>query len=388
MMRKTMMRAGVTGLALAVAACAGDATPPPPAPVVVLVTPASEGGVELTDDLPGRVVAFRTAEIRPQVGGIVQRRLFEEGGMVRAGEPLFQINPAPFAADAGSAAAALARAEATHARARQQADRLRPLVGADAISRQTFDDAVVARDQAAADVAQARSALTRRRLDLGFARVTSPIAGQIGAARVTEGALVSTADTAPMATVQQIDKVYIDVRQPAERYERLRQAAAQGRFDTHAPIDIIGAGGEVLPRKGRLLFSDVSVDAGTGNAVVRVLVDNPGRRLLPGMFVRARLPRLSLPHAVTVPQQAVSHDAGGKAQVHVVDRQERLHDRDVQIGDVVDGRYLILSGLRAGERVVVVGMDHVQPGAPVKALPWKGDSVVIVDQHRAPSPQS
>lgn len=367
------MRAGAIGLALTVSACAGEASPPPPTPVVVLVTAASEGAVDLTDDLPGRVVAYRTAEIRPQVGGIVQRRLFEEGGMVGAGQPLFQINPAPFAADASTAAAALARAQATYARTRQQADRLRPLVGADAISQQTFDDAVVARDQAAADVAQARSALVRRQLDLGFARVTSPIAGQIGAARVTEGALVSMSDSAPMATVQQIDKVYVDVRQPAERYERLRQAIAQGRFDAHAPIDIIGAAGEVLPSKGRLLFSDVSVDAGTGNAVVRVLVDNPARALLPGMFVRARLPRFSLHHAVTVPQQAVSHDAGGKAQVHVVDGQDRLHDRSVQVGDVVEGRYLILSGLRAGERVVVVGMDHVQPGAPVKAMPWKGD---------------
>jgi membrane fusion protein, multidrug efflux system len=374
MMRGTMMKAGTAGLMLTLSACGRDAAPPAPPPVEVLVTAATDGAIDLTDELPGRVVAFRTAEIRPQVGGIVQRRLFEEGSIVQAGQPLFQINPAPFAADAGSAAAALARAEATHARARQQAARLQPLIGADAISRQTYDDAVVARDQAAADVDQARSTLIRRRLDLGFARVTSPIPGLIGAARVTEGALVITSDTSPMATVQQIDKVYIDVRQPAERYERLRQAIAQGRFQPRTPVDIIGATGETLARKGRLLFSDVTVDSGTGNAVVRVLVDNPGQQLLPGMFVRARLPRLRLPHAVTVPQQAVSHDAGGKAQVHVIDAQGRLHDRNVDTGDVVDGRSLILSGLRAGERVVVVGMDRVQPGAPVKALPWKGDA--------------
>lgn len=364
------MNTGVAALALALSACGSGQAPPPAAPVEVLVTAAGDGAVDLTDDLPGRVVAWRTAEIRPQVGGIVQRRLFTEGSMVKAGQALFQINPAPFAADAGTAAAALARAQATHARTRRQADRLQTLVGVDAISRQTYDDAVVARDQAAADVAQARSTLTRRRLDLGFARVTSPIAGQIGAARVTEGGLVSTSDANAMATVQQIDKVYVDVRQPAERYARLQQAITQGRFDARAPIDIIGATGEVLPQKGHLLFSDVTVDSGTGNAVVRVAVDNPGRRLLPGMFVRARLPRLRLSHAVTVPQQAVSHDAGGKALVHVVDGQERLHDRNVEVGDVVEGRYLVLSGLRSGEKVVVVGMDRVQPGAPVKVLPW------------------
>jgi multidrug efflux system membrane fusion protein len=334
-----------------------------------LVTTAGDGAVDLTDDLPGRVVAWRTAEIRPQVGGIVQRRLFTEGSMVKAGQALFQINPAPLPPMRDRRRCPRPR-PATHARTRRQADRLQTLVGVDAISRQTYDDAVVARDQAAADVAQARSTLTRRRLDLGFARVTSPIAGQIGAARVTEGGLVSTSDANAMATVQQIDKVYVDVRQPAERYARLQQAITQGRFDARTPIDIIGATGEVLPQKGHLLFSDVTVDSGTGNAVVRVAVDNPGRRLLPGMFVRARLPRLRLSHAVTVPQQAVSHDAGGKALVHVVDAQERLHDRNVDVGDVVEGRYLVLSGLRSGEKVVVVGMDRVQPGVPVKVQPW------------------
>jgi multidrug efflux system membrane fusion protein len=213
---------------LALAACGGDGAPTAPPPAEVLITPAQDRPVSLADELPGRVVAFRTAEIRPQVGGIVQRRLFTEGAMVSEGQPLFQINPAPFRADAASAAATLARAQATYARANTQANRLKPLVGVDAISRQTYDDATVARDQAAADVAQARAALDRRRLDLGFARVTSPISGQIGAATVTEGALVGTSDANPMATVQQIDKVYVDVRQPAARLDALRAAVAEG----------------------------------------------------------------------------------------------------------------------------------------------------------------
>nr|WP_320076704.1 efflux RND transporter periplasmic adaptor subunit [Novosphingobium ovatum] len=357
-------------LTLLLAACGSGAPPMAPPVAEVLITPAAQQPISLADELPGRVVAYRTAEIRPQVGGIVQARLFTEGAMVGAGQPLFQINPAPFRADAASAGAAMARAQATYARARSQADRLKPLVGADAISAQTYDDAVVARDQAAADVAAARAALDRRRLDLGFARVTSPIAGQIGAARVTEGALVGTADANPMATVQQIDRVYVDVRQPAARLDALRAAVAEGAGAVAAPVEIIGASGAPHPVKGRLLFSDVTVDAGTGNAVVRVLVDNPGNRLLPGMYVRARLPRLHLRNAITVPQQAVAHDAAGRALVHVW-TGKAIADRMVEAGDVVDGQVIILKGLKPGEQVVVVGMDRVLPGAPVKALPWR-----------------
>lgn len=354
---------------LLLAACGSDGAPAAPPPAEVLITPAQDRSIALADELPGRVVAFRTAEIRPQVGGIVQRRLFTEGAMVGGGQPLFQINPAPFRADAASASATLARAQATYARAKTQADRLKPLVGVDAISRQTYDDATVARDQAAADVAQARAALDRRRLDLGFARVTSPIAGQIGAASVTEGALVATTDTNPMATVQQIDKVYVDVRQPAARLDALRAAVAEGAGAGAAPVEIIAASGEPHPVKGRLLFSDVTVDPGTGNAVVRVLVDNPGNRLLPGMFVRARLPRLRMPHAIVVPQQAVGHDAAGRAVIHVWNGRA-IEERQIEAGDVVDGTTIVLKGLKAGEKVVVVGMDRVLPGAPVKALPW------------------
>lgn len=368
-MRYDNLRLALPLSTLLLAACGGDGAPMAPPPAEVLITAAQDRAIALADELPGRVVAFRTAEIRPQVGGIVQRRLFTEGAMVGEGQPLFQINPAPFRADAASASATLSRAQATYARANTQADRLKPLVGVDAISRQTFDDATVARDQAAADVAQARAALDRRRLDLGFARVTSPIAGQIGAATVTEGALVATTDANPMATVQQIDKVYVDVRQPAARLDALRAAVAEGAGAGAAPVEIITASGQPHPVKGRLLFSDVTVDPGTGNAVVRVLVDNPGNRLLPGMFVRARLPRLRMPHAIIVPQQAVGHDAAGRAVIHVWNGRA-IEERQIEAGDVVDGTTIVLKGLKAGEKVVVVGMDRVLPGAPVKALPW------------------
>lgn len=370
----------VSALAVAIAGCQPRQTEQPLPPSEVLVAKVEPRAVALTDELPGRVVAYRVAEIRPQVGGIIERRYFEQGAMVAAGQPLFQIAPAPFRADAASAEAALKRAQATFSRAKIQVDRLQPLIGVDAISRQSYDDAVVTRYQAAADVAQARAALDRRRLDLAFARVASPIAGQIGAANVTEGALVSTGDANALATVQQIDKVYVDVQQPAQRFEQLRDAmGADGTGtgkapDASSPVEIISASGRVHPAQGHILFSDVTVDPGTGNAVVRVLVDNPGKRLLPGMFVRARMPRATMPSALTIPQQAVTRDGNGSPQVGVVDSQGRVHTRTVKVGDVIDGRYVVLSGLRSGETVVVVGQDRIQPNTPVKPLPWRANT--------------
>jgi len=366
--RREILAVGAALLALG--GCAAREQAPAPQPVEVVVARASSGPVAISDELPGRVVAYRTAEIRPQVGGIVQRRMFEQGGQVRAGQPLFQINPAPFHAEASNAAATLQRAEASYSRAQVQAERLRPLVEADAVSRQSYDDAVVARDQAVADVAQARATLARRRLDLGFARVTSPISGVIGQTLVTEGALVSASDPNAMATVQQIDRVYVDVRQPVARLEALREAVASGTADPNAPVDILSANGALHPMKGRMLFSGITVDAGTGDAVVRVLVANPGRRLLPGMFVRARLPRTFQARAITVPQQAVRR-VGGKPQVHVVDSKGRVHARQVVVGDVVDGRYIVLGGLRGGESVIVEGQDRVLPNTPVKPIAWR-----------------
>jgi membrane fusion protein, multidrug efflux system len=357
-------------LILGSAGCQGGDQQTAPPPAEVTVVKAVPAPLAIADELPGRVVAYRVAEIRPQVGGIVQRRFFEQGAEVRAGQPLFQIDPAAFRADAGSAAATLQRAQATYLRAKVQADRLRPLVDADAISRQSYDDAVVARDQAAADVAQGRAALARRRLDLGYARVTAPISGKIGQALVTEGALVSTSDATPLATVQQIDQVYIDVRQPAARMEALREAVAAGSTDSKAPVAILSSTGKAYPEQGQLLFSDISVDAGTGDAIVRVVVRNPDRRLLPGMFVRARLPRSVQQDAITVPQQAIHRDPAGKAQVAVVDAKGQVAMRDVTVGDVVAGRYVVRTGLRGGEAVIVEGYERIQPGVAVKPVPW------------------
>lgn len=355
---------------LALSACGEKPQGPPPPPEVSVVK-VGPSAVAIADELPGRVVAFRVAEIRPQVSGIIQRRLFEQGSEVREGQPLFQIDPAPFRADAGSAAATVRRAEATLARAKLQEQRLAPLVKSDAISGQAYDDAVAARQQAAADLAQTRADLERRRVDLGFATIRSPISGRIDQAVLTEGALANAGDANPLATVQQIDRVYVDVRQPAARLDALRDAARSGASAQGAPVEIVSATGSVYPAKGRLLFSGISVDPGTGEVVGRVEVPNRERTLLPGMFVRARLPRLAMPDAILVPLQAVAHGASGETTVKIVDRRNKVQVRKVVIGDEKDGRIVIRQGLKAGDTVIVEGQDRVQPDAAVKPMPWR-----------------
>lgn len=355
---------------LSLAACskpAPEEAAAPPAAVTVLKLQAAP--VVLSDELPGRVAAFRTADIRPQVGGIVLRRQFEQGADVTAGQKLFQLNPAPFQADVDSAAAALQHAVATANRASSQAERLKPLVEADAISRQAYDDAVAQREQAVATVAQARASLARRRLDLAFASIEAPIAGRIGSELVTEGALVGVADAAPMARIQQIDKVYVDVRQPAAALAAL-QASGTGGADK-LPVTILGADGQPHPVTGRILFSGISVDAGTGDAVIRVLVDNPQRQLLPGMFVRARIARAVQANGVLLPQQAVLHSSGGQAQAWVLDGTNKASLKTIAVGDVVEHQYVVNGGLKAGDTVVIEGQERLQPGATAAPQPWK-----------------
>lgn len=361
----------IASTALLLSACSGGEAPPAPPPPDVSVVTVSPSRVDVADELPGRVMAFRVAEIRPQVNGVIQRRLFEQGTEVRAGQPLFQIDPAPFRADAASAAAAVQRAQAALNRARIQAERLEPLVKVDAISGQAYDDAVAARDQAAADLAQSRAALARQQVDLNFATIRSPISGRIDQSLVTEGALAAVGATEPLATVQQIDRVYVDVRQPAARLETLREAARAGTSAQGAPVEILSSDGRPYPVTGRLLFSGISVDPGTGEVIARVEVPNPERALLPGMFVRARLPRVTLPNALTLPQQAVVRDPAGNASVRVVGKDGKVVARPVQTGDVRDGTIVIMSGLKAGETVIVEGQDRVQPGAQVKPVPWR-----------------
>ncbi|MFM5710453.1 efflux RND transporter periplasmic adaptor subunit [Aeromonas veronii] len=344
------------------------------APALPQVSVLTLTGRELviSEELPARVAALRSADIRAQISGIVQRRLFEQGAEISAGTVLFQINPAPFKADVDSAAAALQRAEAVLARARIQIDRLKPLLRTDAISRQTYDDAVSQRDQAAADVAQARATLARHQLNLQFASVEAPIAGRIDQALVSEGALVSPTDATPMARIQQIDQVYVDVRQSASVLESLRQQA--GSTAPELAVEILGINGTPLGMQGHILFSGIEVDAGTGDVLLRVLVDNPERRLLPGLYVQARIPRARYANALTVPQQAVVRTSG-QTSVWVVDGQGQAQLVPVNTAELVNSQYRIASGLSAGQQVVIEGIDRLTPGVQVIASPWQPPTV-------------
>lgn len=361
---------------LGLAACSPPQPAPPAAPppsVTVLKLQAAP--LVLSDELPGRVAAFRTADIRPQVGGIVLRRLFEQGADVKAGQKLFQLNAAPFQAEADAAAAALQSAQATANRAGVQAERLKPLMEADAISRQAYDDAVAQREQAVASVAQARAALARRRLDLAFASIDAPIAGRIGSELVTEGALVGTTDTAAMARIEQIDKVYVDVHQPAARLAALQAAGAGASGIDKLPVTILGADGKAYAQTGRIVYSGTSIDAGTGDAIIRVLVDNPQRALLPGMFVRARIARGQEARGLLVPQQAVLRAGDGQAQAWVLDQANKASLRPLEVGDVIDHQYVVSKGLKAGETVVVEGQERLQAGSAATPKTWRPAAV-------------
>lgn len=357
------------------AACSGQ-TPPEssePAPPAVTVVQTASTTLALSDELPGRVTAFRVADIRPQVGGIVLRRLFEQGAEVRAGQPLFQLNPAPFKAEFDTAAASLQHAEATLARVKRQAERLLPLIDADAISRQAYDDAVSDRELAAANVAAARAALERKRLELGFATVQAPISGRIGQELVSEGALVGQSDANPMARILQIDKVYVDVRQPATMLASLHALRTPGQQS----VEILSADGQPYKAKAQVLFADLNVDAGTGDATIRILVDNQDRALLPGMFVRARIARAAPSATLLVPQQAVQRNASGNPTVWLLDKAGKASQRAITVGEVVNHRYVVRGGLQAGETLVVEGQERLREGLRAKPQPWQAPAAQL-----------
>jgi membrane fusion protein (multidrug efflux system) len=349
---------------------APSATPPPPVEVAV-VTVAS-GPVSLTADLPGRVVASRVAEVRARAAGIVLERTFDEGSDVRKGQVLYRIDPAPLAAAVKSAEASLARAQAARTVAETRASRFEQLVATHAVSELDAADALAARDQARAEVAAAEAALATARLNLGYATVTAPISGRIGRAEVTEGALVGQGQPTLLATVQQLDPVRVDLTQSTAELQALRAKAAKGELalvgEGRAKVTILREDGAAFP--GELLFTDVTVDPATSAVLLRAEVPNPDGALLPGEFVRARLDQAVVQDGITVPQQAVSRTAEG-ARVVVVDAEDKAAVRPVQVGAAVGDAWLVTSGLQAGERVVVEGLQRVQPGSVVKPVPWE-----------------
>ncbi|MCF1504205.1 efflux RND transporter periplasmic adaptor subunit [Afifella sp. H1R] len=330
---------------------------------VTTVTLAPER-VVLIDELPGRVAAYRRVEIRPQVGGIIKKRFAEGGTQVEAGDILFEIDPALLLADRETARAGVTRAEGALEHTQRGLKRAEKLVASKATSRKDYEDALNELTMAQANLAEARAVFHRRQLDLDFATIRSPIKGYVGRTLADEGALASTSSQTELAVVQELDRVYVDLRVPATKLDGLQRAARQGL----GPIEILDAEGRPHPRPGKLVLSDVTVDTGTGNTTVRVEVENPGLRLLPGMYVRARLPRGLLPDALLVPEDAVVRNGAGEAQIVVVADDGRASRRDVVLGDAIGRRLVVTSGLKAGEAIVVRGQDRVQDGMSVKRV--------------------
>ncbi len=347
---------------------------PPPQVGVLRVTP---GEVGLVSELPGRVEASRVAQVRARAAGILQQRLFREGSDVKAGQALFAIDAGPYQAAFDSAQAGLARAQANLEQASALAERYQPLAAAKAISQQEFINAQAAQRQAQADVAVARAALQTARINLGYASVTAPISGRIGRALVTEGALVGQGEATPLALVQQIDPVYVNFTQSADEALQLRRAFESGRLkragSDSASVRVLLPDGSEHGRSGKLLFSDLSVDAGSGQVTLRAEVPNPGGLLLPGLYVRVRLEQAKADNAIMLPQQAVTRSEQGDS-VMVVAEDGSFAPRPVKVGAQQGGNWIILEGLKAGEQVMVDGFQKLRGAKVVKPVPWQDAS--------------
>lgn len=359
--------------ALVLVGCGKDAaTTPTPAPPEVGVITVSTRAVPVVVELPGRVSAPRMAEVRARAAGILLKREFTEGADVKAGDVLFRIDPAPLQAELRSAEANLARAEATRRAAQVKVDRFDNLKESNIISRQDYDDAVAARDQGAAEVAAANAALATAQLNLDYTVVTAPISGRIGRALMTEGALVGEDEATPLAIIQQLDPVHVDLSRPSVDLLRQQNDLASGRMRavTNAPVVLLAADGRPLPQPGRLVFTDAQVDRTTDSVTVRAEVPNPGLLLLPGMYLRAQLTLGEAPEAIVVPQQSVTRRSEG-ATLLVVGDDGKVSERNVRVDGSHGNGYIIGEGLKAGERVVVDGLQKIRPGATVQAVAWE-----------------
>ncbi|KKW78365.1 AdeA/AdeI family multidrug efflux RND transporter periplasmic adaptor subunit [Acinetobacter bereziniae] len=343
----------------------------PPAKVSVLnIQPQS---VNFSENLPARVQAFRTAEIRPQVGGIIEKVLFTQGSEVKAGQALYKINSETFQADVNSNRASLNKAEAEVARLKVQLERYQQLLPSNAISKQEVSNAQAEYRQALADVAQMKALLTRQNLNLQYATVRAPISGRIGQSFVTEGALVGQGDSNKMATVQQIDKVYVDIKQSISEYERLQTALQNGELSANdqKTFRISNSHGQPYNVTARMLFEDINVDPETGDVTIRIEVNNPERKLLPGMYVRVDINRASVPQALLIPAQAIQRNINGEPQVYVINAKGTADIRPIELGQQYEQYYIANKGLKAGDKVVVEGIERIQPNQKLELSVWK-----------------
>jgi membrane fusion protein, multidrug efflux system len=348
------------------AAAAAGAKPPPEVGVIV----TSIAPVALQTELPGRVEPVRVAQVRARANGVVLKRLFTEGSEVKPGQVLFQIDPAPYQAALLSAQAALGKAEANLTQAAAQAARYKPLVEANAVSKQEYVNVVAAQKTAEADVAAQKAAVRIAQINSGYANVTAPIAGRIGRALVTEGALVSATEATQLALIQQTRTVYVNFTQSASELQKLRRNAGLKLASGSVPVTIVQDDGSELPSKGKLLFSDVTVDPTSGQVTLRAEVPNADNLLLPGQYVRVRVSQAELPAGILVPQQAVTRGTQGDT-VMVVGPDNKPAPRPIKVGTQQNGNWVVLDGLKAGEQVMVDGFQKLSPqGGPVKPVPW------------------
>ncbi|MDA8126414.1 MAG: efflux RND transporter periplasmic adaptor subunit [Deltaproteobacteria bacterium] len=344
----------------------------PPAPEVAVATIAPQR-LTLTTELTGRTSSHQVAEVRPQVGGIVRKRLFVEGADVKEGQPLFQIDPAPYQAALSNARATLAKAEAGRAAIQARVDRLRELLPDKAVSQQDYDDAATLLKQNEADIQFGRAAVETAQINLGYTQVRAPIAGRIGKSSVTEGALVTASQPVALVTIQQMDPIYVDVTQSTTELLRLQHYLEDGRLHrdgTSRKVRLILEDGLPHPWAGSLQFRDVTVDPSTGSVTLRILAPNPKGTLLPGMFVRALVEEGVNRQAILVPQEAVSRDPKGNPVALIVDGAGKVQQRLLALDRAIDNRWLVASGLAAGDRLIVEGGLKVKPGMPVKVVPW------------------
>jgi len=370
------MRAGAVAslIALALAGCARRPPQPPSGPTKVGYVVVEPQAAVLTTQLPGRTNAYLTSDVRPQVNGIIKARLFLEGSNVRAGQVLYQIDPAPYQASYDQAKALLASAEAAETTDKLKAQRYAELVKINAVSKQDYDDAVAADQQAEATVAQNKAAVDAARINLDYTKVKAPISGRIGRSAVTPGSLAVSGQTTALATIQALDPIYVDVNESADEVLRLKGEMASGRLDSagaaSAKVKLILSDGTAYPLEGQLRFSEALVDTSTGSVTLRAVFPNPKALLLPGLFVRAELNEGVAPNVILAPQQAVSRDDKGQATAYVVDAHNAAQPRILTTSRAIGDKWLVTSGLNPGDRLIVDGLLMVHmPGQPVSPVP-------------------
>lgn len=375
--RRTWITGVLLAIALTLSGCGKETTAAapaqqgPPEVGIIVVTPQR---VSLTTELSGRTSAHLVAEVRPQVGGIIQQRLFTEGSDVKAGEVLYQVDPASYRAAYNSAKAALARAEANLSSVRLREERYRELVKINAVSQQDYDDASAALKQARAEEQVAQAALETARINLDYTRVKAPVSGRIGRSSVTNGALVMASQPAPLAVIQQLDPMYVDVTQSTSELLRMKKSLASGLLKSNgeqAKVNLILEDGSPYPLSGTLEFSDVTVDRSTGSVTLRTIFPNPDKLLLPGMFVRAVLEEGVNDQGILVPQQGVTRTPSGEAVAFVVGAGDTVEQRPIKVARAIGDRWLVSEGLDAGDRVILEGLQRARPGTVVKAVPLK-----------------